>query len=102
MLGVLVRPQDVQNLIEHSTITEGGRGGDDKGGTDQKTPGIIEQESFFHEPSNFKIGTQFVKPDSTQPQRRVTMAEDLPSLHTDIEYPEGYDQSKFKFIYLFF
>ena len=96
MLDVLVRPQVVQKLIEHSTITEGDGGGDDEGGTNQKTLGIGEQESFFHEPSNFKIATQVVKSDSTQPQRRVTISENLPALSTEVEYPEGYDQSKFK------
>jgi len=94
MLDVLVRPQVVQKLIEQNTIAEGDGGGDDEGGTDQKTPGIGEQESFFHEPSNFKIATQFVQSDSTQPRRRVTMAEDLPTLQTDVEYPEGYDQNR--------
>lgn len=97
MLGMLVTPQVVQKLMQHNTVQEG----DDEGEEDKETSKIDEQESFFHEPSNFRIASQFVQSESAQPQRRVTISDDLPSVRANVDYPEGYDESKLNLISTF-
>ena len=98
MLNILTTPQALQKLIQHSEELQSEELVKDHQHASESSTEVDAQESFFSEPSNFRISSLPLTQSRLlqQPQkRRVTIAEDLPSVSkVEVEYPEGYDESK--------
>ena len=95
MLGVLVTPQVAEQLMQHRTHQEV----QDKNNNQATHP---SKEYSLCDPLNFRINPEAVQSEVSQDQRCVTIAEEMPFVKKNVEYPDSYDPSKWTVTWYFY